>query len=96
MISMTSTIFWKGKEFACEFIKNVSSDDIKGILRIYASRHDRRAFLVTEFNKVLATKKLESYQLDAILDEEDCNYIFETMWLCCDFGQELNTIIRND
>lgn len=93
---MTTTIFYKGKGYACEFIKNVSSEDIKGTLRIYASRHDRRAFLVTEYNEVLATETLESYQLDAILDEEDCNYIYETMWLCCDFGQELNTIIRND
>lgn len=93
---MTSTIFWKNKRYACEFVKNVSSDDIKGNLRIYASRNDRRAFLVTEFNKVLATEKLASYQLDAILDEDDCNYIYETMWLCCDFGQKMNTIIKND
>ena len=93
---MTTTIFWKGKGYACEFVKNVSSEDIKGKLRIYASRNDRRAFLVTEFNEVLATETLASYQLDAILDEESTNFEFETIWLCCDFGQELNTIIRND
>lgn len=93
---MTSTIFYKGKGYACEFVKNVSSDDIKGILRIYASRHDRRVFLVTEFNEVLATETLESYEIDALLDEEDANYIFATLNVCCDFGQELNTIIRND
>ena len=93
---MTTTIFWKGKEFACEYVKNVSSDDIKGTLRIYVSRHDRRAFLVTEFNEVLATETLESYKVDILLDEEDGRWIFETMWLCCDFSQELNTIIRND
>ena len=93
---MTTTIFWKGKEFACEFVKNVSSEDIKGNLRIYVSRHDRRAFLVTEYNEVLATETLESYKVDILLDEEDGRWIFETMWLRCDFGQELNTIIRND
>ena len=93
---MTSTIFYKGKGYACEFVKNVSSEDIKGNLRIYASRHDRRVFLVTEFNKVLATEVVESYEIDALLDEEDYIYIYTTINLCCDFGQELNTIIRND
>ena len=93
---MTSTIFWNGKGYACEFVKNVSSEDIKGNLRIYASRHDRRAFLVTEYNEVLATEVVESYEIDALLDEEDANYIFATLNICCDFGQELNTIIRND
>ena len=93
---MTSTIIYKNKSYSCEFVKNVSSEDIKGNLKIYASRHDRRAFLVTEFNEVLATEILASYQLDAILDEEDENFDFEIKWLCCDFGQELNTIIRND
>lgn len=93
---MTSTIFWKGKQYACEFVKNVSSEDIKGNLRIYASRNDRRVFLVDDFNKVLATEVVESYEIDALLDEEDANYIFTTLNVCCDFGQELNTIIRND
>ena len=92
---MTTTIFWKGNQYACEFVKNVSSED-KGNLRIYVSRHDRRAFLVTEYNEVLATETLESYKVDILLDEEDGRWIFETMCLCCDFGQELNTIIRND
>ena len=93
---MTTTIFYKGKQYACEFVKNVSSEDIDGQLRIYVSRHDRRAFLVTEFNEVLATDTLASYQLDALLDEESTNFDFETKWLCVSFGQELNTIITND
>ena len=93
---MTTTIFWKGKQYACEFVKNVSSEDIKGTLRIYASRHDRRVFLVDEFNKMLATETLASYQLDAILDEEAENFDFETKWLCFSFSQELNITIRND
>ncbi len=95
---MTSTIFYKGKGYACEFVKNVSSEDkdIKGNLRIYANRNDRRAFLVTEFNEVLATETLASYQLDAILDEEAENFDFEIKWLCFTFSQELNTIIKND
>ncbi len=93
---MTTTIFYNGKSYACEFIKNVSSEDIKGNLRIYASRHDRRVFLVDEFNEVLATETLASYQLDAILDEESSNFDFEIKWLCVSFGQEMNTIIIND
>ena len=93
---MTTTIFYKGKGYACEFIKNVSSEDIKGNLRIYASRNDKRVFLVTEFNEVLATEVVESYEIDALLDEEDANYIFATINVCCDFGQKMNTIIRND
>ena len=93
---MTSTIFYNGKSYACEFIKNVSSNDIKGTLRIYASRNDRRVFLVDDFNKVLATEVVESYEIDALLDEEDANYIFATINVCCDFGKELNITIRND
>ena len=93
---MTTNIFYKNKQYACEFIKNVSSDDIKGTLRIYVSRHDSRVFLVTEFNEVLATETLASYQLDAILDEESTNFEFETKWLCVAFGEDLGTTIRND
>ena len=40
---MTTTIFWKSKSYACEFVKNVSSEDI-GNLKIYASRNDKRVF----------------------------------------------------
>ena len=93
---MTTTIFYKGKGYACEFIKNVSSEDIKGNLRIYASRNDRRVFLVDDFNKVLATEVVESYEIDALLDEEAENFDFETKWLCVSFGKELNTKIRID
>ena len=94
---MTSTIFWKGKQYACEFVKNVSSEDIKGTLRIYASRHDRRVFLVNDYNEVLATEKAESYQIDALLDDEDIKMLdFTALWFCVAFGQELHTIIRND
>ena len=92
---MTSNIYYKGKKYACEFVKNVSSEDIKGTLRIYASRNDRRVFLVTEFNEVLATETLASYQLDAILDEESENFDFEIKWLCVGFSQDLNTTINN-
>ena len=93
---MTTTIYYKGKQYSCEFVKNVSSEDIKGNLRIYASRNDRRAFLVTEFNEVLATETLASYQIDAFLDEESENFDFETKWLCVSFSQELNITIIND
>ena len=94
---MTTTIFWKGKELACEYVKNVSSDDIKGQLRIYVSRHDSRVFLVTEFNEVLATEKAESYQIDALLDDEDIKMLdFTAFWFCVAFGEDLGTTIRND
>lgn len=94
---MTSTIFYKGKQYACEFVKNVSSDDIKGKLRIYASRHDRRVFLVTEFNEVLATEKAKSHQIDALLDEEDIKMLYLTaLWFCIAFSEDLGVIIRND
>ena len=94
---MTTIIFYKGKQYACEFVKNVSSDDIKGKMRIYASRNDRRVFLVTEFNEVLATEKAESYQIDALLDDEDVKMLdFTAFWLCVAFGEDLGTTIRND
>ena len=94
---MATTFFWKGKEFVCEFVKNVSSEDIKGTLRIYVSRHDRRVFWVTEFNEVLATEKAESYQIDALLDDEDIKMLdFTAFWFCVAFGEDLGTTIRND
>ena len=94
---MTTTIFWKGKGYACEFIKNVSSEDIKGNLRIYACRNDKRVFLVTEYNEVLATEKAESYQIDALIDDEDIKMVdFTALWFCVAFGEDLGVIIRND
>ena len=97
MINMTSNIFYKNKQYACEFVKNVSSEDIKGTLRIYVSRHDRRVFLVDDYNKVLATEKAESYQIDALLDDEDTKMLdFTAFWFCVAFGEDLGTIIRND
>ena len=97
MISMTTIIFYKGKQYACEFVKNVSSEDIKGNLKIYASRHDRRVFLVDDYNKVLATEVGESYQIDALLDDEDVKMRdFTAFWFCVAFGEDLGTIIRND
>ena len=96
MINMTSNIFYKNKQYACEFVKNVSSED-KGTLRIYVSRHDSRVFLVTEYNEVLATEKAESYQIDALLDDEDIKMLdFTAFWFCVAFGEDLGTIIRND
>ena len=94
---MTSKIFWEGKQYACEFVKNVSSNDIKGNLRIYASRNDRRVFLVTAYNEVLATEKAESYQIDALLDDEDIKMLdFTAFWFCVAFSEDLGVIIRND
>ena len=94
---MTSNIFYKGKQYACEYVKNVSSEDIKGNLRIYVSRIDSRVFLVTEFNEVLATEKAESYQIDALLDDEDIKMLdFTAFWFCVAFGEDLGTTIKND
>ena len=94
---MTSNIFYNGKRYSCESVKNVSCEDIKGKMRIYASRHDRRVFLVDDFNKVLATEKAESYQIDALLDDEDIKMLdFTAFWFCVAFGEDLGTTIRND
>ena len=89
MISMTSTIFWKGKGYACEFVKNVKvyGEKINGQFRIYISRCDKRAFLVDEFNKVIAQSYIcESWRLDALLDEEDDNYDIQCSVLCSEFA----------
>lgn len=91
---MTSTIFWNGKNYACEFIKSVKaegSEELKGSFKIYVSRTASRAFLVDDFNKVIAQRIVFfSYELDAILDDEDkhhekeinklCNYFAEIIW----------------
>ena len=93
---MTTTIFYKGNQYTCEFVKNVSSEEL-GNLRIYASRNDKRVFLVTEYNEVLAMEKAESYQIDALLDDEDIKMLdFTALWFCVAFGEDLGTIIKND
>ena len=92
-----ATINYKGKKYDCEFVKSVSSEDIKGKLRIYASRNEKIVFLVDEFNEVLATEVGESYQIDALLDDEDIKMLdFTALWFCVAFGEDLGVIIRND
>ena len=89
---MTSTIFYKNKQYACEFVKNVKieGEDIKGSFKVYVSRSASRAFLVDDFNKVIAQCIIfYRSQLDAILDEEDKHHEKEIKSICKNFADTI-------
>lgn len=86
---MTTTIIFKNKNYGCDFIENVyvRGQEINGKCRIYVCRYEKRAFLIDEYNKVLAQCKNESWQLDYILDEDDIHHDLEMLNLCEKFEQ---------
>ena len=93
---MTSNVFYKGKEYACEFVKNVQvTGEINGQFRIYVSRRDRRAFLVDEFNKGIVAVALPSFVIDALLDNEDKDHEYEVNCLCEDLTYLIYEMLDN-
>ena len=89
---MTTTINYKNSSYACEFIADVKveGEEMNGQFRIYVTRHGMRAFLVTEFCEVIAQCIIFfSYQLDALLDDEDKNHVAEVKKLCNNFAESI-------
>ena len=69
---MTRTIFYKGKLYNGIFVSIY-----KGIYDIYIDRQARLAILMGSFNEVKAIVKLENYNIDVLLDNEDDEFLDE-------------------
>ena len=69
---MTRTINYKGKLYNGIFVSN-----FKGYYEIYIDRIERLAILMGSFNEVKAIVKLESYNIDVLLDDEDDEFLEE-------------------
>ena len=68
---MTRTIFYKGKQYNGIFVSKFS-----GYHDIYIDRQARLAILVGR-KEVRAIVKLETYQIDVLLDDEDDEFLEE-------------------
>ena len=89
MASMTSNVYYNNKQYACEFVKNVKveGEEVKGSFKIYVSRHVSRAFLVDDYNNVIAQCIIYlSRELNAILDDENKYHEKEVEKLCNKFA----------
>lgn len=69
---MTRTIIYKNKKYNCIFISIY-----KGIYDIYIDRIERLAILMGSFDEIKAIVKLESYNIDVLLDNEDDKFLDE-------------------
>ena len=70
---MIRTIFYKGKQYNGIFVSIY-----KGIYDIYIDRQARLAILMGSFDEVKSIQKLETYQIDVLLnDDEDDEFLDE-------------------
>ena len=83
---MTRTIFYKGKLYNGIFVSKFS-----GYHDIYIDRQARLAILIDYLSEVRAVVKLETYQIDVLLndDEEEIDYLDELKKLEDKFEQEM-------
>ena len=80
---MTRTILYKGKQYNGIFVSKFS-----GYHDIYIDRQARLAILVGR-KEVRAIVKLESYQIDVLLDDEDDKFFDELECLENRFENEM-------
>ena len=60
--------------------------NINDSFSVFVSKHGMRAFVVVEgTNAALASVKLDTYQIDALLDDEDINHEEEIDNICNEF-----------
>lgn len=69
---MTRTIIYKNKSYNGIFVSIY-----KGIYDIYIDRQERLAILMGSFDEIKAIVKLETYQIDVLLDDEDDDFLDE-------------------
>ena len=80
---MTRTIYYNGKQYNGIFVSKFS-----GYHDIYIDRQARLAILVGR-KEVRAIVKLETYQIDVLLDNEDDNFLDELEKLENKFEKEM-------
>lgn len=67
-------------------IKVTDNQYMNDSFRLFVSKHGMRAFVVVEgTNVALASVKLDTYQVDSILDKEDINHEEEIDNICNEF-----------
>ena len=81
---MTLTINYKNKSYNGIFVSTY-----KDIYDIYIDRQERLAILMGSFNEVKAIVKLESYNIDVLLDDEDDKFFDELKRLEDKFENEM-------
>ena len=71
---MTRTIIYKGKEYNGIFVSV-----FKWVYDLYIDRQARLAILINSFGDVKSIQKLETYQIDVLLngDEEEIEFLDE-------------------
>ena len=69
---MTRTIIYKNKSYNGIFVSIY-----KGIYDIYIDRQTRLAILINHLSEVKSIVKLEAYQIDVLLDNEDDEFLDE-------------------
>lgn len=69
---MTRTIFYKNKSYNGIFVSKFS-----GYHDIYIDRQARLAILIDSFGVVKSIQKLETYQIDVLLDNGDDKFLDE-------------------
>lgn len=69
---MIRTIFYKGKLYSGIFVSIYN-----GIYDIYIDRQERLAILMGSFDEIKAIVNLYSYNIDALLDNEDDKFLDE-------------------
>ena len=83
---MTRTIFYKGKQYNGIFVSA-----FEWYYDIYIDRQARLAILIDDFGVVKSIQKLETYQIDVLLnsDEEEIDYLDELKKLENKFENEM-------
>ena len=81
---MTRTINFKNKSYNGIFVSTFEL-----IYDIYIDRQARLAILIDSFGVVKSTQKLETYQIDVLLDDEDDKFIEELKKLENKFETEM-------
>ena len=67
-------------------IRVIDNESINDSFSVFVSQHGMRAFVVVEgTNVALASVKLDTYQIDALLDDEDINHEEEIDNICNEF-----------
>ena len=83
---MTRTIFYKGKQYNGIFVSA-----FEWYYDIYIDRQARLAIVIESFGEVKFTQKLETYQIDILLDgdEEEIDFLDELDKLETKFETEM-------
>ena len=81
---MTRTIIYKGKEYNGIFVSV-----FKWVYDLYIDRQARLAIVIESFGEVKYTRKLETYQIDILLDDEDDKFLDELDKLETKFETEM-------